>query len=388
MTTNNGTERGWVLGLMSGTSLDGVDAALIETDGERVYAFGPHATLDYSSADRTVLKAAVQDALAWNFTGAEPASFGAAEALLTRAHAQAVAHLLALPDCPRPRLIGFHGQTVLHRPPQAGHFGATRQLGDGAALAKALGLPVAYDFRSADVAAGGQGAPLAPLYHAALLASSPWDSACVVNLGGVANVTLWRRDDPPLAFDCGPANGPVDQWVEAQGRGNYDRDGALSATGAPDEARIKAILSQDFFAATPPKSLDRYAFTAALAEGLNPADGAATLVHLAAAGVARALAFADQRPERLILCGGGRRNPTMRRAIAARTNIPTLVAEECGWRGDAIEAEAFALLAQRVRRGLPLSLPTTTGVPVPLPGGRLAFPPDNANQSSAAPPFA
>jgi anhydro-N-acetylmuramic acid kinase len=270
-------------------------------------------------------------------------------------------------------LVGGHGLTVLHRAPQGGRRGATRQLLDGARLAREIGIDVAFDFRSADMAAGGEGAPLAPVYHGALLAfAGEAAPAAVLNLGGVANITLWRGGEDLVAFDTGPANGPINEWVERQGLGTYDMDGALAASGCVDEGRVQQWLSHPYFSRPPPKSLDRYDFSAALADGLSPADGAATLTALSAAGVARALEVLPAQPSRLILCGGGRRNPVLVSQIAQRTGRAVIDADDCSWRGDAVEAECIAFLAARTRAGLPISFPATTGAPTPLTGGRIA----------------
>lgn len=370
---------GWTIGLMTGTALDGaVDAALLRSDGERIFELGPWGLFPYPNAARRVLAEAIADARQWRFLGPEPGSFRSAEAVLTDIHVEAVTHLLDLAgmraaeiDC-----AGFHGLTVLHEAPMPGARGRTRQLGDGADLARRIAMPVIHDFRSRDVAEGGQGAPLAPVYHAALLTfSGIAPPAAVLNLGGVANITCWDGAvESLIAFDTGPANGPINEWVERLGLGIMDRDGALARAGSVDEERLAHWLSHEFFASPFPKSLDRYDFNADLAAGLSPADGAASLTALSAAGVAHALALLPNRPHTLILCGGGRKNPALVAEIAARTGARVMQAEDAGWRGDAIEAEAFAFLAARALRQLPLSFPGTTGVGAPVSGGVLSLP--------------
>jgi anhydro-N-acetylmuramic acid kinase len=367
----------WALGLMTGTALDGmIDCALLRTDGIDILELGPWCLHSYPSALRPLLIEAVGQAREWNFQGHEPEIFARAERDLSLAHAQAVEALLRQAGLPREalRVIGFHGQTVLHRRALAGQKGATRQLGDGALLAKAVGVDVAFDFRSLDVAQGGNGAPLAPIYHGALMRFSGLEApAAVLNLGGVANITYWAGQDNLIALDVGPANGPVNEWIERCGLGRFDCDGQLAAQGRVHEDRIQAALEHAFFSDPYPKSLDRYDFSADLVNGLSPADGAATLTALIGAALARSLALLPRLPGRLALSGGGRKNPQILRAIRERAQVEIAQAEDLGWRGDAIEAEAFAFLAARTMLGLPISFPATTGAPRPLPGGRIAL---------------
>ena len=366
----------WAVGLMTGTVLDGnVDLALLRTDGEGVAAFGPWALRPYRPGVRDVLARALEAARAWQFEGPEPAAFAEAEAALTRGQAEAVRDFLAEAGVAAAEVavIGFHGQTVLHRPPRAGRVGRTRQLGDGALMAALTGIDVAYDFRSADVAAGGQGAPLSVAYHAALLRTlDPSGDTAVLNLGGVGNLS-WRGPGGELvAFDTGPANAPINDWVERATGAGMDRDGALALAGTVDEPRLARLLEHPYFAAAAPKSLDRFDFGAELATGLGLADGAATLTALLAGAVGRGLDLLPRRPARLVVCGGGRRNPAIMQALRRRAGVEPVPAEAVGWRGDAIEAECFALLAVRTLRGLPISFPATTGVPAPMPGGVVA----------------
>ncbi|PVE54440.1 anhydro-N-acetylmuramic acid kinase [Arthrobacter sp. TPD3018] len=358
------------IGLMSGTSLDGIDAALIDTDGEgevRALAFRGE---PYSDAAREQLAAATALALTFDRPRASPDIVAAGE-LIDRTHAFAVHKLLrdagvAAADV---AVIGYHGQTVAHRPDR----GWTWQIGDGAVLARATGIAVVSDLRSADVAAGGQGAPLLPIYHAALTAGLERPVA-VLNLGGVGNVTFVGADGDLVAFDTGPANGLIDSWVEAETGARYDADGALAASGHVDEAVLTAMLDHPYFAAPSPKSLDRNDFTIQPARGLSAADGAATLTAFTAATVAEALDQLPERPKRLIVAGGGRHNPTLLRMIGERTGIAPEASDTLGWDGDAMEAEGFAYMAVRTLKGLQISFPGTTGVPHPLPGGRIDRP--------------
>ncbi|MEO1038306.1 MAG: anhydro-N-acetylmuramic acid kinase [Pseudomonadota bacterium] len=364
-----------IVGLMSGTSLDGVDAALLETDGERILRFGPGLERSYQAEERSVLEAAVEDALRWRFDGPQPASFKAAEAVLTRSHTDAVRSV-----CERAGLsvtaldlVGFHGQTVVHEPPGPERAGRTCQLGDGAALARALGADVAFDFRSADVRAGGQGAPLAPAYHAALAEWSGLERPLgVINLGGVANITLVGSDGALTAFDTGPANGLLDAFIEQRTGQPYDDTGAIAAEGRVHEAAFAEYLAHDHFALTGPKSLDRWDFSLDSVANLSTEDGAATLSAFTARTVAMGVEALAETPERLVVCGGGRVNATLMALIEAATGLPVFSAEALGWRGGLIEAEAFAFLAARTVRDLPISYPGTTGVKQAMTGGRVA----------------
>jgi len=355
------------LGLMSGTSLDGVDAAVIETDGETVFSFGETYFRPYSKEEQDVLNAATQAALTWNFTGAPPNVFAQAEAIIHAAHIEAAQALLS----DEIDLIGFHGQTVLHRPPMQGKSGQTLQLGNGQVLADALGIDVVFDFRTADVEAGGQGAPLAPIYHQALLEKSGADlPAAVLNIGGVSNITLVTKGGELLATDCGPGNGPLDSWVQMCGRGTYDKDGALALSGVPDFALIEKWLSRAFFTKPLPKSADRWDFDVLSdLESHTPQNGAATLAAFTAVAIAQSVTYYEQPIDTLIVCGGGRKNTAIMAALCEQNIGKIMSAEQTGWRGDDLEAEAFAYLAVRSTLGLALSYPGTTGATKPMCGG-------------------
>ncbi len=350
-----------VIGLMSGTSLDGVDAALVETDGERIASCGPARTLPYDAPMREQLRGLL--ARAPRLAPDDPA-VAAAGRRLGAWHARAVAALGVAAD-----LVGFHGQTILHDPARR----RTWQIGDAALLARRTGLPVAWDFRSADVAAGGEGAPLAPLYHAALAAGLERPLA-VLNIGGVANVTWLGEGGGILACDCGPGNALLDDFVRARTGSDYDRDGALAGAGHADEALLGHWLTHPFFARAAPKSLDRQQFAAVLGDlaHLADRDGAATLAAFTAAAAAATRLPAP--PRRWLVAGGGRHNQAMLAQLRARLAAPVEPVEAVGWDGDALEAQCFAFLAARVARGLPLSLPATTGVARPTPGGRIVRP--------------
>ncbi|WP_288411641.1 anhydro-N-acetylmuramic acid kinase [uncultured Sphingomonas sp.] len=355
------------IGLMSGTSLDGIDAALIETDGEGEVRPVAFVGTPYSDEDRATLAAATELALLFDDPGEHPL-IERAEELLTRTHAAAIAALLekAGVEARGVDVIGYHGQTVAHRPDK----GWTWQLGDGAALAAATGIDVVAELRVADVRAGGQGAPLLPIYHAARAAGMDKPVA-VLNLGGVGNITFVGEGDELIAFDTGPANGLVDSWVEAESGARYDAGGVLAASGQVDEAVLTAMLDHPFFELPHPKSLDRHDFTIQPARGLSAADGAATLTAFTAACVAEAIDQLPARPKRLFVGGGGRHNPVMLRMIGERCGVTAEPSDVLGWDGDALEAEGFAYLAVRSLKGLPITFPGTTGVARPLTGGEL-----------------
>ena len=357
-----------VIGLMSGTSLDGVDAALVETDGVDIVRPGPSLTIAYTPQTRALLRAALDMAQKVAAGGPVPHSIRDAGQYLTQAHAEAVKALLAKAGLAAAdvALIGFHGQTILHRPAQRW----TWQIGDGAFLARLTGIDVVNDFRSADVKAGGQGAPLVPLYHAALARTSELTPPLVlVNIGGVANVT-YISGDLVLAFDTGPGNAPIDDWMHTHSGTPVDEGGAFAATGKVNDVALEKMLANAFFDRVPPKSLDRMDFGIDAVKNLSPADGAATLTAFTAASIAKAREHFPDPAATWIVCGGGRHNKTLMAMLKARVNAQVLTAEDAGWNGDALEAEAFAYLAARSKKGLPLSLPTTTGVAQPITGGK------------------
>ncbi|MBV9548146.1 MAG: anhydro-N-acetylmuramic acid kinase [Alphaproteobacteria bacterium] len=358
-----------VIGLMSGTSLDGIDAALIETDGEAFARPGPALTIAYSAQTRALLRAAIDDAPAAIEGGPLPHSIREAESLTSEAHARAVTALLDKAEL-QPRdvgLIGFHGQTILHRPARR----QTWQIGDGRLLARLTGIDVVNDFRSADVAAGGQGAPLMPLYHAALAGESSLPMPIVaVNIGGVSNVT-YISGETVLAFDTGPGNAPIDDWMQRHTGRPVDEGGSLARSGHVDEKALVTMLAHPFFDRLPPKSLDRQDFGMEAVEGLGSADGAATLAAFTAAAIARAREHFPAPAATWIVCGGGRHNDFLMERLRALVGARVCKSEEAGWDGDALEAQGFAYLATRSVKSLPLSLPSTTGVPAPMTGGVL-----------------
>jgi anhydro-N-acetylmuramic acid kinase len=374
------------LGLMSGTSMDGIDVALIETDGEEKVVRGPSATFAYAPGFRSRLAEAIEDARGLTDRTARSGCLRVAERELTERHAAAVETFLA-----RQRIapadiavIGFHGQTVLHvagtrsfvSTPTARAMTVaptvTVQIGDGAELARRTGIDVVYDLRAADAAAGGQGAPLAPVYHRAMAARVPGRPVAVVNIGGVANVTWIGGDGTLIAFDTGPGNALIDDWMLRHIGKAVDADGAAAAGGKVDEDALTALLMHPYFAHVPPKSLDRNAFASDPVLRLSLADGAATLTAFTAASLARAREHFPEEPALWVICGGGRRNRTVMAMIAAEVESVVVPAEAVGFDGDAVEAEAWAYLAVRSLKGLPITFPGTTGVGAPMCGGVLA----------------
>lgn len=377
------------LGLMSGTSLDGVDAALLRTDGESVVEPGPALTLPYMEELRVRLRG-----LLGTRRGERENEAAEAARDLTLVHVRAVEAVLKGNGIAAGKVdvIGFHGHTLTHRPGE----GETYQIGDGGLLAQRLRINIVDDFRSRDVAEGGEGAPLAPVFHAALAGTSSADAggdavagklpAVVLNLGGVANVT-WigvktgpgGDHEPPIAFDCGPGNALLDDWTRQRTGRPCDCDGALAAAGRVERRILSDLIGHPYFDRPPPKSLDRNDFDLSAVAGLSPADGAATLTAFTAHAVARAVRHFPARPRRWLVSGGGRHNPSLmaalREALSAREeegeNVEVAAVEDAGWDGDALEAHAFAYLAVRSLKNLPLSYPTTTGVRRPLSGGTL-----------------
>lgn len=362
------------LGLMSGTSLDGIDAALIETYGERIARFGPVGYRPYAEDERNLLRRALAAATALTDRAARPGVLAEAEALVTQAHAEAVEDFLRAQRLDRKDIavVGFHGQTVLHRPGRR----LTVQIGDGAALARRIGVPVVFDLRAADVAAGGQGAPLVPVFHRALVTSLQRPHPVVVlNIGGVANVSYIDGANDLIACDTGPGNALLDDFMMAKAGAPYDRDGAAAAQGQVDERWLAAALAHPYFAAPPPKSLDRNDFENLDASRLSVESGAATLTAFTAAAVAAVVPLLPRVPRSWIVAGGGARNPTMMRMLAERLAPASVeAAQTLGWSSDAIEAQAFAYLAVRSLNGLPITFPGTTGAPRPMTGGVLARP--------------
>ena len=378
----------WAMGMMSGTAMDGVDAAFLLTDGETIAAFGPSAFQPYALREAKSLLLGLQavggaDTATLRAPARWPLALRAAAATATETDARAAEALAARRA---PALIGFHGQTLAHRPAE----GFTLQVGSPARLAARLGAPVAGDFRSADMAAGGEGAPLVPVYHRALAERlGETGPVCFLNIGGVANLTyVDLSGDVLIACDTGPGNALINDWMAAATGAAHDEGGAAALTGRADADLVAEWLSDPFFAAPPPKSLDRDRFKSALdrLDGAAVADGAATLTAYTVEAVGRAAAFLPKQPERWLVCGGGRKNGAILEGLARRLNGGVAPIEAAGLDGDMLEAQAFAFLAVRAARGLPTTFPETTGCRAPVSGGTLHAPEGGALSPAAHPP--
>ncbi len=348
------------IGLMSGTSLDGIDAALIKTDGHDYVEIIGTISVPYDDELREKLRSCL---------GAKDDAdgrIGRIEIEMTRAHAAAVDWLLSKTGY-HPRdvdVIGFHGQTLFHDPDN----GFTWQIGRGSMLAQITGIDVVNDMRSADVKAGGQGAPLLPLYHQAR-ARELDKPVAILNIGGVSNITYLGTNGEVIAFDTGPGNALLDDWVKKHLNRNYDKNGMLARQGKVDNDVLQQLLDNPYFDTLPPKSLDRDEWDTSLYQKLKAADGAATLSAFTVAAIAKAVDHLPEPPQKWYITGGGRHNPVLMEGLEKTLGVPVKSVDELGWQGDSVEAEGFAYLAVRSLLGLPLSLPSTTGVKQPVTGG-------------------
>ena len=375
------------IGIMSGTSLDGIDVALLKTDGCGMLKPGPWMSIAYSPSDRQTLRKAIGDIKLMDIAHIRkpekwPSSVNDAESLITDRHIQAVKTFLCKNEILHGDVdvVGFHGQTVFHKPGE----GITIQIGDGARLANEVAIPVVNDFRSQDVFAGGQGAPLAPLYHQAFLSSLSKDQVicgkgakppvCVLNIGGVANLTYINGSCPLIAFDTGPGNALLDDWMQTAVGEPMDKDGKVAAQGKANQAVVDSFLSSPWFKLSPPKSVDRLEFVEDLkvvAPGtFSVEDGAATLTSCTVGAINAAVQHLPVIPSTWIVCGGGQHNATMMNMLRRTLDTTVLAAKDIQWPGDEMEAQLFAWLAVRSLKQLPLSLPETTGVPTPMTGGK------------------
>ncbi|WP_010138751.1 anhydro-N-acetylmuramic acid kinase [Oceanicola sp. S124] len=358
-----------VLGAMSGTSLGGVDAAVLGTDGTRIAGFGPAARRPYTAAERETLRAALG---LW--PGDDPARLSAAEEVLRTAHAELLSGFEGID------LVGFHGQTLAHEPRGRGSF----QAGNGADLAGILGLPVVWDFRAADLRLGGEGAPLTPFYHHALARHLGMKRpVAFLNLGGLGTLS-WVDPSRPtpetpgavLAFDTGPATAPLDDLMLVRRGLRCDEDGALAAEGRVAEGALELFLDDPYFSRLPPKSLDRNGFATmvGLVGELSDADAAATLTAMSASAVMRGMEHLPEPPDRLLVSGGGRLNPVLMEMLSVALDCPVEPVEEVGLDGDRLDAQAVAFLAARVFHGLATSCAGTTGVSMAVGGGEISRP--------------
>ncbi len=360
--------------------MDGIDIALVETDGVSDVRRGPSDFVSYETAFRRQIEAGLDDAKSIKSRNERPGALGAIERELTKRHGDAVLRFLSDHKIDKHDLdiIGFHGQTVLHRPLEA----LTVQLGDGKMLAEMVGIPVVYDMRANDMVLGGQGAPLVPAYHQALGAQVPFElskgkSVVFVNIGGISNVTIISGKSDPIAFDTGPGNTLIDQWVSDKAGIAYDAGGTIASEGQVIGHAVTRYLAKPFFDLAPPKSLDRNDFTLADLGDMELADGARTLAKVTAEAILKASAYSPEVPSLWVICGGGRKNATIMADLiggAAKAGAKVIVAEDLGFNGDSMEAEAWAYLAVRSLDGLPLTWPTTTGCNAPVSGGVLVKP--------------
>lgn len=370
----------FVAGLMSGTSLDAMDAGLLHLSSNRIQQC-KGITIAFSSGQRKVLQHAVDQALVWQFDGAEPAGFSAAAQLIASIGALAIEQLLKQNGLQVSDLsaIGLHGQTVLHQPPTTDQLGQSLQLGDAQGLADVTQTRVVYDFRSADLLNRGHGAPLAPAWHFELAKKRGVSPCAFVNIGGVSNLTFiptLTGDNPQaamIAFDCGPGNGPLDGWIQAHQLGQMDANGQYAAKGQADP-RIVAKIIAKLPVAGQVGSLDRWAFDHDCVSGLSVADGAATLLEITAQGILRAVQALPIPPVEIIIGGGGRRNPVLMQRLEQIVSCPILPCEAMGQDGDLVEAEAFAWLAAQRLANQPGSWPGTTGAVKPVVGGVICDP--------------
>ncbi|GAA6210814.1 anhydro-N-acetylmuramic acid kinase [Hyphomicrobiales bacterium 4NK60-0047b] len=377
------------IGLMSGTSCDGVDAALIETDGERIFSKGPYCFVPYEISEQDMLKSAMRKVASVCDHDQRLEIASSVEGLVREKHRFAVEELLkkAGRRADQIDVVGFHGQTLFHEPDAS----FTLQVGDGEKLSTELEIPVVYDFRSKDMEYGGQGAPMVPVYHHALVHSLVSEGklslpVAVVNIGGVANVTYVggagnetglianNRQCLPdmLAFDTGPGNALVNDWVEAHTGELMDEGGRYAASGIADDKIIRTFLNEAYFKSLPPKSLDRDQFKVPNLEHLSLEDGAATLTEITAQTIAMSKAFMDATPKHWIIVGGGAYNKELMRRLSCAVARDLTVSENLGWQSEAMEAEAFGFLAVRHLSDLPFSYPRTTGVSKPVSGGVLS----------------
>ncbi|THV25368.1 anhydro-N-acetylmuramic acid kinase [Peteryoungia ipomoeae] len=366
------------IGLMSGTSMDGIDVALLRTDGEALVERGAFLSVPYEPPFRDRLKQALDEVKSVKQREERPGDLARLEKDLTLRHAEAVRLFLERQGLAERDidLIGFHGQTVLHRP----YEGLTVQLGDGALLAAETGIDVVYDMRANDMVHGGQGAPLVPVYHQALAHKIPAEDwpVCFVNIGGISNLTFLDRDDTIIGFDSGPGNTLIDQWVETHAGIPYDDGGRIASEGAVIKTLADRYLDNPFFTAKTRRSLDRNDFRPPDGHEAELSDGARTLAHVSAAAILKSAGHLPAFPRCFVICGGGRLNRTIMGdlvRLAGERAAAVLTAEQAGFDGDAMEAEAWAYLAVRSARGLPLTYPGTTGVSRPVSGGVFAATP-------------
>ena len=364
----------WSIGLMTGTVNDGyIDIAALRTDGTDIVEFGPFELSAYKDQSiKELIFKTYEEARKWNFEGPEPNIFTLTEKKITEEQSAAIEEFINKYNIKKNEIscVGFHGLTVLHRPVDSNNnVGKTRQLGNGQMMSDYLQLPVVNNFRSNDIDHGGQGAPLAPIYHLALAKYIKDKNIVFLNIGGVTNITYIGETDELIALDCGPGNAPIDDFVRYHNKGLMDKDGQFAKLGNVNHDLVNEFMENDFFNLPYPKSLDRNNFNFDNIYKLSLEDGCATMVKIISMTISRALQLLPSQPSRILTSGGGRKNQTLINEIALETKIQCKNIDDYNLRGDAIEAEAFAFLAVRSLNGLPLSFPSTTGVKHPVTGG-------------------
>lgn len=362
------------IGLMSGTSMDGIDAALLRSDGNNHISILGHFSRSYDDAFRRRLKAALGQVSDIQSRNCLPENMAILQRELTLKHVGAVHDLLSNYNISPKHvdLIGFHGQTILHKP----EIALTIQIGDGKLLANKTGIDVVFDLRANDMNHGGQGAPLVPVYHQALArqlkGKLPFPLA-FINIGGISNLTF-VGDDALYAFDCGPGNALLDQWMFLKTQTPFDRDGRSGLQGKVIEPIVACYSKHPFFRQDKPGSLDWRSFTPLTDDTISVADGAATLSYLTAYGIVNSLRHLPSVPKTLIISGGGAHNLAIMKYLKDLTTgygIDCLTAQSLGFYSDYIEAEAWGYLAIRSFYDLPITFPTTTGCSSPQSGGKL-----------------
>jgi len=363
------------IGLMSGTSLDGVDAAIIKTDGNQITRFGKACHISYTVEQREQLQEAFAHAKRENNPNVRSNSILIAEGVINRLHLDAINEIISINQLQKNdiEVIGFHGQTLLHKPEK----GWSWQIGDGSELAENTGIKVVNDFRRFDVENGGQGAPLVPIFHRALLPNDETDfPIALLNIGGVANLTWFNGRDPNdmVAFDTGPGNALLDDWIRKHSDLPYDKDGEISSKGNVQEILVNDLMNHDYFKEMPPKSLDRDAFDVSSLSMLSVEDGAATLIAFTVNAIKMAEVMCPDFVKKWYVCGGGAHNPTMMQMLSDELYGDVESISSIGFDGDYVEAEAFAYLAVRKLYNLPITFPGTTGINEPSTGGKVHMP--------------
>ncbi len=360
--------------------MDGIDVALIRSDGHFFVERGPNIFLAYEKDTRQRIREGLETASRLKDRTISPDILADLECELTELHGRAVGEFLDNNNINTGEidLIGFHGQTVLHRP----QYALTIQLGDGQKLADQTGIEVIYDFRANDMLNNGQGAPLVPVYHGALANNIPAElidgkAMVFVNIGGISNITHVDSDGCLTAFDSGPGNGLIDQWVLFKAGLDYDDGGKIAAGGKVIEEICRRYLSHPYFELPIPKSLDRKDFEPLLDDDVSLADGARSLARLTASTIVHSIDQLPSMPAVIVVCGGGALNKVIMsdlQSMAIQIGTKVITAEQAGLSAGAMEAEAFAYLAIRAKLGEPLTYPKTTGCSKPVTGGVSALP--------------